>query len=258
MSDKEQPGLGDPSEEGGLSISVVIPAYNEEKLLPRTLKALDKAVATYEAADLRSAEVIVVDNASTDQTAAAAAAAGARVISEPTPGIGAARNAGARAANAPRLLFLDADTIAPPETLLAIARHLDQDGCIGGAVATDYRPKKRLLRPYLAMWRIVATVFHMTQGIAQFTTTEAFDALRGYDTEKRMAEDTDFYRRLRRYAKERGERVEVVTEVQVIPSCRRLDEWPVWKTILKTNPLITRMFLTSERFWRGWGRDSVR
>ncbi|MCA9876335.1 MAG: glycosyltransferase, partial [Thermomicrobiales bacterium] len=58
-------------------------------------------------------EVIVVDNGSTDATAAIAAARGAHVVHEPRPGLAHARQAGLSVARAPILVFVDADTIVP-------------------------------------------------------------------------------------------------------------------------------------------------
>ena len=74
-------------------ISVVIPAYDEEKYLPRSLASLDSQ--TYPRPRF---EVIVVDNASTDRTAEIARAHGARVVREERKGVGRARQSGAEAA----------------------------------------------------------------------------------------------------------------------------------------------------------------
>jgi len=73
--------------------SIIIPAYNEEALLPRTLRSLRRAM---ERLPEYEGEVIVTDNASTDRTAGVAAAHRARVVHEPHRQIARARNAGAR------------------------------------------------------------------------------------------------------------------------------------------------------------------
>src|SRR5262249_37907962 len=85
-------------------ISFIVPAYNEEHELPRTLSAIR------DAAQDQQFEMIVVDDRSTDATAAVAERAGARVISISRRHIGAARNAGGRAAAGDILFFVDADT----------------------------------------------------------------------------------------------------------------------------------------------------
>jgi len=85
-----------------MRVSIILPAKNEEQGLRQTLPGL-RAV-------LPDAEVIVVDDGSTDATAAVAAEHGARVISSPYPmGNGAAIKRGARAASGDILVFMDAD-----------------------------------------------------------------------------------------------------------------------------------------------------
>lgn len=81
-------------------ISVIIPCLNEAEPIAAVVReVLQQPVA----------EVIVVDNGSTDATANIARAAGARVVSEPTPGYGRACAAGVAAASHPVLCFLDGD-----------------------------------------------------------------------------------------------------------------------------------------------------
>ncbi len=95
------------------SISVVIPALNDAAMLEHCLAAL--------AAQTRLAdEIIVVDNGSTDATAAVAKAAGARVVNEPLRGIFPATAAGFDAATGTLLARLDADSIAPPDWLARV------------------------------------------------------------------------------------------------------------------------------------------
>lgn len=239
-------------------ITVVIPAYNEESCLADTLAAVRAACLRVSKAGLPPPEVIVVDNASTDATAEVARRAGATVVHAPVPGIAAARNVGARAASSARLFFLDADTLIPPHALVEILAALDEPGCMGGAPATEYRYRKRILRPYMELWKVVARVWRMAQGVGQFVTADAFTALGGYDERLHMAEDTDFYWRLQRFAANTDGHVRYLAEVTIVPSSRRLDEWPVCKTILYTNPITTRMLLRSRRVWRGWREGAVR
>ena len=244
--------------ESNAPISVVIPAYNEERILASTLDAVFAACQSVIDAGRGAPEVLVVDNASTDRTSDVARGAGATVVHAPTKGIAAARNCGGRAASARKLFFLDADTQIPPDTLVAVIAALDDPLCVGGAPATRYKYRKRVLRPYMALWRAVARARRMAQGVGQFVTVEAFDALNGYDETMYMAEDSDFYWRLQAYARQRNRTVRYLHEVTIEPSARRLDEWPVWRTILWTNPLTTRLMLRSARFWRGWRDDTVR
>src|SRR4030065_256939 len=97
-----------------IDYSIIIPAYNEQELLPATLQSVQQAMAVQELAG----EVIVVDNNSTDAPATIAAPAGARVVTEAINQISRVRNAGARAANGRYLIFLDADTVISPKLLI--------------------------------------------------------------------------------------------------------------------------------------------
>jgi hypothetical protein len=73
-----------------------------------------------------------------------------------------------------------------------------------------------------------------------------------------MAEDTEFNWRLRKLASWRGGHTTYLHDTVIVPSSRRLDEWPIWRTILMTNPVTTRLFLGSAHFWRAWREDAVR
>ena len=95
------------------SITVVIPALDDAAMLARCLEDLS--------AQLRPADdIIVVDNGSTDDTAAVAQAGGARVIGEPVLGIWPAASAGYDAATGDIIARLDADSRPPVDWLLHI------------------------------------------------------------------------------------------------------------------------------------------
>lgn len=103
-------------------ISIVIPMYNEEQHIERTLAAAGKAA---EHAGL-VAEFIVVDNQSSDGGAVLASRNGARVLSCPDMRVGALRNAGAAIAEGDWLAFLDADIEVPENWLVAGLQALEQ------------------------------------------------------------------------------------------------------------------------------------
>jgi len=97
-------------------ISVIVPAFNEEKNLARTILALKNQNCSF------PFEIIVVDNNSTDNTCSIARQLEVKIIKESQPGPAAARNAGVKASKAKLLAFTDADTVPPPNWL----HHINQ------------------------------------------------------------------------------------------------------------------------------------
>jgi glycosyltransferase involved in cell wall biosynthesis len=198
-----------------------MPAFNEERALPHALSQLDLARARLPEG---AVEICVVDNRSTDRTSAIAEGAGACVISEPKVGIANARNAGAHAARGRLLVFIDADATYDDVLLERIDHTMKDERCAGGAADGPYEPaNKRLVRWYLAFWRIIGRILRMSQGTVQFCRDEAFRAIGGYAPGQYMGEDVDFIWRLRRQAKRNGQRVVILTGVGVRQSARRFD-----------------------------------
>lgn len=115
-------------------ISVIIPAYNEEEYLPKTLLALREQ--DFPRSDF---EIIVVDNVSTDATSKVARNHGAdKVVSELRKGTNQARQRGLEEAQGNIIAFLDADCIPPPNWLTKIytALHAQKNTCV--AIAGVY------------------------------------------------------------------------------------------------------------------------
>ena len=182
-------------------ISVIIPAFDEESYLPATLQAVGRSALLLQSRGGVNTEVIVVDNNSSDATATVARSLGAHVVAESEHNIARVRNRGAAIAQGKVLVFVDADTHMPEELLQRIHQAFAAPGCVGGAVDTEYRPKKKSVRVYLGVWRLVGRAAGMAQGATQFCLPDTFTALGGYDESLFMGEDVDFYARMRRHAR---------------------------------------------------------
>ncbi|MEP7216735.1 MAG: glycosyltransferase family 2 protein [Anaerolineaceae bacterium] len=125
-------------------ISFVIPAHNEERLLARTLRSLHAAVG----ACGEPFEIIVVDDSSTDRTAAIAVEHGARVIRVANRQISATRNSGARKARGRFIFFVDADTLVDAAVVGAALEAL-RVGAIGGGCHVRFDGRLPLSPPML-------------------------------------------------------------------------------------------------------------
>ncbi len=102
-------------------VSIVIPAYNEEESILRTLSSLAKTRS------VRSIEIIVVNNNSKDKTEQLASAAGTICVFEKKQGIMHARNKGLSVARGKYVLNADADTIYPPDWVEEMILPLERD-----------------------------------------------------------------------------------------------------------------------------------
>jgi len=205
--------------------SVVIPAYNEERLLGRLLDSLAIARTAHGPAD--AIEVIVADNVSTDRTAEIAASRGCRVVSVEKRVIGAVRNGGARVARGEFLAFVDADTQIHPRTFIEIDKALATGRIVGGATgAMLERRSLGIALVYLTLVPI-ALFTGMDTGVV-FVRRQDFEEIGGYDETRLVAEDIAFLLALKRLGKSRGQRLKRVTSAKVIVSTRKFDEFGDW------------------------------
>jgi len=175
-------------------ISFIVPAYNEEALIGRTLEALNRA-----GRDLGEPyEIVVADDASSDRTAAIAEGFGASVVSVNLRQIAATRNAGAREANGARLIFVDADTVVSNEVVRAAVDAMDR-GAAGGGCAVSF--DGRLPRYADLLFPVMVRLFRATGfacGCFLFCTRRAFEAAGGFDERLFASEEIAMSRALKR------------------------------------------------------------
>ena len=98
----------------------------------------------------------------------------------------------------------------------------------------------------------------MVQGATQFCRRDVFEQIGGYDEGTWIGEDVDFYWSLRKLAKETNREVRLIRSPRVRPSARRFDKWPLWRTLVWTNPLFIALFRRWKAVWGGWYSDAVR
>jgi len=202
-------------------ISFVVPAYNEERLLGRTLVAIHAAARGL--APLY--ELIVVDDASTDGTAAIAHANGARVVRVQFRHIARTRNAGARAATGSTLIFVDADTIVSAATVRATIEALRQ-GAVGGGATVGFDGRLPLWAwLLLPLFRGVLRVGRVAAGCYVFCSRAAFDAIGGFDERLYAAEEIAFSRTLRQQGSV------VILRESVTTSGRKLRAHSGWEVL---------------------------
>lgn len=185
-------------EPASTGVTVVVPAYNEEKYLAYCLESL--LSQTY---PQRLTEIIVVDNGSTDRTAEVAARYGVRVIHEPRKGAAFARQAGFQAAVYPIVAGIDADCVAPPDWLERIVGEFeakpDLVGLSGRSDLVDGGDVDKFwMRHVNTLFLWVNYMIHrpLFNGMNFAVRSGAFNAVGGFDTRLRSAEDMELSLRL--------------------------------------------------------------
>jgi glycosyltransferase involved in cell wall biosynthesis len=194
-----------------LSISIIVPAYNEEALLGATLRALDEARRTL----AEPSEIIVVDDGSTDRTGDIAAAGGARVVRVQLRQIAGARNAGARAARGDLLVFVDADTIVPPDVLAAAVAAVRQGAVGGGAGVAADSNEPRWGPPTIAFVVWLMRQVGWAAGCFFFIRRDVFERVGGFDERYFASEEIHLSRAAKRHGRF------VILRQQVVTSGRK-------------------------------------
>ena len=149
-----------------MNVSVVIPARNEEKNLPRCLAAL--ARQTY-----GDFELIVVDSASTDGTGRIARDHGARVIKVEVPGVALARQVGFEAAQGEIITSMDADTIAPPDWLARLIAPLSDPQVVETVGGLVYEGQNLIPSIIDSVWQRTSHKLGLTTATAAVPSHEA-------------------------------------------------------------------------------------
>lgn len=207
-------------------ISLIIPAFNEEKYLPRLLDSVEAARSRWEG-PREEIEVIVADNASTDGTAALASARGCRVIRVEKRAIAASRNGGARASAGEIVAFVDADMSIHPETFKGIAEILSSPKWIAGA--TGVWPERwsiGIAATFAGMMPLL-WLTRFDTGVV-FMRRSDFDAVGGYDERLLYAEDVVILWRLRQLGRRRKARLIRARHLKAVVSMRKFDKFGDW------------------------------
>jgi len=235
-----------------MMLSVVVPAYNEEKYLPKSLAALKDT--------LRSMphEIIVVDNESTDATRDVLANFGVRIVNESVHNIARVRNTGAEAADGEVIVFIDADTVVRPGVFEKIRESMSNDKCVGGSVKVEYeRARRAWVRFFMLSWLFWARFTKMRQGALQFCRRDVFQELGGYDDTIYVGEDIEFHWRLDKLARERGGFTAFIETPMVLTSSRRWDKMGL-RMLFIGHPVTIFLGWRARFLWKDWYENAIR
>lgn len=204
-----------------MKISVVVPAFNEERLLAQSLATINRARAAFTTAGFAS-ELIVCDNNSADRTADIARTAGATVVFEPVNQIGRARNCGAAVASGEWLLFIDADSQPSPELFADVATAIRSGHCLAGGCVIRLDGNHRVAQFLTRGWNWVSRQRRLLAGSFIFVETAAFRAIGGFDAQFFTGEELDLSKRLQVLARKTGREIIILHRHPLLTSDRKV------------------------------------
>ena len=195
-------------------ISIIIPAWNEEKYLPKLLDCIKKQ-------PYKDYEIIVADASSTDRTRQIAKKYGCRIVKGGMPAVG--RNNGAKAAKSDVLLFIDADVQIGKSFLRNALREfnkkkLDVAGCLVYPIGKNIADK--VFFSIFNLWTIATQLFYPNaSGGGIFCRKWVHNKVNGFDQKIMLSEDMDYVRRCGKYGKFR-----ILKSVQAYVAMRRFEK----------------------------------
>jgi glycosyltransferase involved in cell wall biosynthesis len=210
-----------------LQISIIVPAFNEEHLLGKSLVQIKAAAGAFAGRGWET-ELIVCDNNSTDRTAAIARAAGALVVFEPVNQIARARNRGAAAANGNWLIFVDADSHPSAGLFEEVAEQIQPGRCLAGGVTVRMDEKHLVAGFFTRLWNYSSRMGRWLAGSFIFVETSVFRDIGGFNNELFAAEELDLSKRLKRLSRETGKSIVILHRHPLVTSARKMRLYSVW------------------------------
>jgi len=206
---------------GAVKVSVLVPAYNEADGLAASLASIRAAMTAF-AARGWATELIVCDNNSSDQTAAIAVAAGARVVFQPVNQIGRARNTAAAAATGDWLVFVDADSHPSPGLFADAAAAIASGRWLAGGSTVRMEHGTWLGAVMVAGWNAISRVTRWAAGAFVFVDAAAFREIGGFSQHLFATEEIDLCRRLKRVGRRSGRRLVILRRHPLRTSARKM------------------------------------
>lgn len=203
-----------------MTISIIVPAFNEEKFLPRSLAEINAARQIFKEWGWES-ELIVCDNNSSDNTAGVARNHGAKVVFEAVNQIGRARNAGAAAALGKWLVFVDADSHPSRSLFTETAALITTGRYLAGGALVRLDESHLLMNCFLHLWNTISRAFQLAAGSYIFCEADAFREIGGFSSRLYASEELDLSKRLKALGRTRGKKFAIITCAAIITSARK-------------------------------------
>jgi len=204
-----------------MKISIIIPAYNEERLLPTAIHSVKESAEVFINNNWQY-EIIVCDNNSTDKTAEIARSLGATVVFEPVNQIARARNSGAKAASGDWLIFIDADSHPTAELFKSVIKEVESNKTIGGGCLIEMKNVPFIAKAVSEFWNLISITMRWAAGSFIFCRSETFKSIGGFNEDLFASEEIDFSKRLKRFARGKNLKFKIITKPGLHTSARKV------------------------------------
>ena len=215
-----------------MTIAVVIPAHNEERLIGRCLASIHRAAARAST----EATVTVVANRCTDGTADVAESLGARVVTSEARNLASVRNTGIAAGAGEIVVTVDADGIVHPDTFREVTRRLHSGSYVGGGVRVIPERWSAGIAVTYALMEAITAVTRVAGGL-YWARRDDVEAVGGFDESVLVGEDVAFARRLRSRGRATGRRFTCLRSTPLTASCRKFDAYGDWHMLTMARDL---------------------
>lgn len=202
-----------------IDISVIIPAYNEEKFIQKCIESVKKQKTKL------NYEIIVVDNNSTDKTKDIAKKQNVKVVNEKKQGVGAARRTGTEHAKGEIVVHIDADTILYPNHLEKVSKYFEKNknlACLGGiflfydAPLWKHTLRKILYKPLLFFAKVFSKGTLGPSGNNMVFKRSFYKKTKGFNKNLKFGEDMEICKELKKFGD-----IKTCTRIKVKVSSRR-------------------------------------
>jgi glycosyltransferase involved in cell wall biosynthesis len=235
-----------------VKISIVVPAFNEERLLGESLGRIKSAANAFVRRGW-TVELIVCDNNSSDRTAEIARNCGARVVFEPFNQIARARNHGATAASGDWLVFVDADSHPSCNLFDDVAAHISSGDCVAGGATVRLDDHHWLAKVLNIVWNLISRNFRLLAGSFIFCETATFRKLGGFSEKLFAGEELELSRRLKILARENGKQIIILHRHPLTTSARKIHLYSFREHFrLMARAAFNRQILTSREACHLW------
>ncbi len=204
-------------------MSIIIPAYNEEKFIGRLLKSVRKAERLLKIETGMAVEIIVVNNNSTDKTESVALEYGAKVVYEPVHNISKVRNTGFKHSHGDIVIFSDADNYISENSLLQIYKAMKSDKYIGGGMKFGW-DKHSFFYHFIAFGVNIGSRILGLTGVMIYTHRDEFEKIGGFNEQFYCGEDILFVRTLKKATKHNKLKYKNIFKAKIVTSARRFNK----------------------------------